>query len=486
MTGLKDLIHILKHNRGKSDTAELSNKAYLSLCDSLFQLMRDQRSSYLRAKSKTTSKAMLPLAATALRNVLHAGVRTIKASTVELLVEGIIEILPGTDGTLLPPLIEDLPKALRALLEYQPHVERMSKECWDSAVDFSIGALNTFLRDPEPDEHDSWSTAASSRRARTPLDIGETSSKPSSRDPAARSKQIPDEFARTAEDFVHCLHSLTVTSNAPLVDNAVDILGVLVRFLQRKSGRAHSIALAVINHVLTRITLHSTELTKRTIRELLPLMKYMWSDPLLRDDIIVTLMHTEAHLASILVERHGDSVSFDVEALVETIYAEYRRRQESTVLQYLEDDHLCFRNLGKAQNNTHPLTTHAFSLGTEHVRCEGLWGTVSTIAHFSFMLDQRKRNIAQDRQDCEETLIKRLRITHHFQEYLRHTLEPRTNAKRAALQVIAFMVQKGSLDEEDIRATLEKLTAYITDENSVTSTWAMIGLAALVHLALVS
>ncbi|KAF2703524.1 hypothetical protein K504DRAFT_418601 [Pleomassaria siparia CBS 279.74] len=478
MTGLKDLIHILKHNRGKPVLENLSNKAYLSLCDVLFQLMRDMRSTYLKAKSKTTSKTMLPLAATALRSVLHSGVRTIKASTVELLIESIIEVLPGQDGALLPPLIEDLPKALRAVLEYPPHVERISKECWGATVAFSIQSLESFLVDPKPEEHDSWSTSVSSRRARTPLDSGDVGPKPNSRDPSAKAKQIPDELLRTAEDFVHCLHMLAMASNAPLLEMADKILAILVQYLQRKSARAYSTALAAINSVLARVALHSTHLAKRTIRDLLPMMRYMWSDPPSRDELIITMIHTEAHLSSILVEKHEDGVRFDLEALVETMYTDYRRRQETMALQHLEEDHLCFRGIGKPRDDTHPLNTYAFSLDTEHVRFEGLWGTVSTIAHFSSMLDQKSRIMTHDREDGEASLIKRLRITHHFQEYLRHVSEPRSNAKRAALQVVAFMVQEGPLNEEDIQTTLDKLTPYIADENPVHSVWALIALTA--------
>lgn len=478
-TGLKDLIHILRHNRGKSSLEVLGNKAYLALCETLFQCMRDERSSYLRSKSKTSSSksaALLPLCATSLRHIIIAGVRTIKSSTVENIINTIVEVLPGKDGMLIKPLLEELPKALRALLEYQPHVERLSKDCWDAAVNFCLETLSSFFVESDSQPQNSWSTRASSR-ARTPFESTDGTAKLSSRDQPAK-KQIPEEFVHTAEDFVHCLLLLTKASNAPVLEKAEHVLTTLIQFLQRKTGRGYSAALATINSILARTTLHSTDLTKRTIQDLLPLMKTLWSDPPVRDEILIALMHTNAHLSSILAERHADATSFDLETLVETIYGEYRRRQENAVLQFLEDDHLCFRHIGKIRSNTHPLNTYAFSMETEHLRCESLWATVSTIARLSSLLDDRKRMIAQSREEEEETFIKRVRVTHHFQEYLRHVSEPRSNAKRAALQVIAFIVQEGPIDEEDLQSMLEKLTAYISDENPVHSSWAMIALAA--------
>ncbi|ORY15344.1 hypothetical protein BCR34DRAFT_559064 [Clohesyomyces aquaticus] len=473
--GLKDLIHILKHNRGKPSLENLSNKAYLALCETLFQCMRDERSSWIRSKTKSSKVAvLLPLCATALRHVINSGVRTIKASTVEIIVDHIVDVLPGKEGSLVKPLLEDLPKALRALLEYQPHVERLSQDCWNATVDFCIESLSCLFVEPDPGPPNSWnSTGLSSSRGRTPSESTDAALKSGS-----RSKPIPDDLVHTAEDFVICLQLLTRVSNAPVLAKADEIISTLVHFLERKIGRGYAPALATINSILARTTLCSIELTKGTVRSLLPLMRSLWSDPFLRDEILIVLMRTESHISSMLAESRDESTSSEVEALVETIYGDYRRRQETSALQFLEDDHLCFRHIGKPGSETHPLNTYAFSMGLEYSRCEGLWATVSAIAHFSFMLDERKRKKSQERDSGEEAFIKRLRISHHFQDYLRDVSEPRSNAKRAALQVIAFMAQEGPLDTEDLEQTLERLTPFISDENPAHSTWAMIGLAA--------
>ncbi|CAO2655342.1 Nn.00g104060.m01.CDS01 [Neocucurbitaria sp. VM-36] len=477
-TGLKDLVHILKHNRGKPSLEALGNKAYLALCETLFQCLRDERSSFLRRSKSTKTAALLPLSASALRHVIASGVRTIKSSTVEIIIDTIIEVLPGKDG-LIKPLLEDLPKTLRSLLEYQPHVERLSKDCWDAAVDFCIESLAGAFAEPEVELQDSWSTNVSSR-ARTPLEANDiTSSRASPRMPVSRTKSVPDEYAHSTEDFVHCLHLLVKASNAPVLDKAEAVMGVLLQFLQQRTGRGSvaAAALAAINSVLAHTTLQSLELTKSTVQELLPLMKSMWSELILRDEIMITLMHTEPHISSLLADPEDEATHLDLEALVEAIYSDYRRRQETTAHQYLEEDHLCFRHLGRADKDTHPLNTCAFSMETEHQRFEGLWATVSTIARFSFMLDERRQKIPHGRSDTEESVSKRLRVAQLFPDYLRHVFEPRSNAKRAALQVVAFMVQEGRYNEEDLQSMLEKLISCISDENSVHSVWAMIGLA---------
>jgi ataxia telangiectasia mutated family protein len=482
INGLKDLIDILKHNRGRPSLEALGNKAYLALCETLLQCLRDERAAFLNKKSRAAkTPPILPLSASALRHVVASGVRTIKSSTVEIIIDTIIEVLPANGG-LVEPFLQDLPRTLRLLLEYQPHVERLSKDCWDDAVDLCINSLARFFSESTPaeGEHQNSLGATPSRRARTPLESADlTPSRASPRLTVSRTKPVVTEHVYAADDFVHCIHHLVKASNAPLLDRSEAVLAALLQYLQRNTGRGSVVvtALMAVNSVLARTALQSLELTKRTAQQLLPLLKSMWSDAMLRDEILITLTYTEAHIASLLADADGETISSDLEALVEVMYNDYRRRQESTAHQYLEEDHLCFQLLDSSTDNVHPLNTYAFSMETEHQRYEGLWSTVAAISRFSYMLDQRRRTLACDRSDTEESSSKRVRITQLFSEYLRHVSEPRSNAKRAALQVVAFMAQEGPFGEEELQPMLEKLTSCISDENPVHSVWAMVGLA---------
>lgn len=495
-TGLKDLVHILKHNRGKTSLETITNKAYLALCETLFQCIRDERTSYYQAKPQSvkTHAELLRLSANALRHVVNSALRTIKATTVELIIETIIELLPGNDGKFLKHLADDLPKSLRALLEYQPHVERMSQECWDDAVNFCVESLSDIFPDDEGDmagevPQDSWGTVTSSR-ARTPLEVNDGPSGPSLREidstPRAtprgasfREKRYTDEQIHAAEDMVHCLRSLVGASNAPIVASADALCSVLITFLRKKTTRGNAAALAAINTILPRIMFSKSQLSEEVIRGVLPMFKFFWGDILMRDEIMITLKYTEPQIRRLLAQDHDDSLSVDLEAFIDTLYSDYRRRQESTAHQFLEDDYLCFRKASGVATTSHPLSTPAFSMNTENPRCEGLWAIVATVARISAMLDQRKRRTVNDSAPHDEGVaVKRLRVTHHFQEYLRHVSEPRSNAKRAALQVLAFIVQEEQLDEEQIQDLLEKLTGYMSSENSSHASWAMIALAA--------
>lgn len=484
--GLKELINILRYNAGKPVVEAISNKAYLALCDTLFDCMRVERDTLLRSKAKTPKgSGNLALGAQALRSVVNTGVRTFKSATVEHIIGTITALLPGRDNTLLEPLRGHLPKAMKSLLEYQPHVERLSQESWDGTVEFCLDTLAALFAEPDAEPYESFSTSMSRgerSRTRTPFDSAAelNASTLGLREQAVR-PSISESSSQVAEDLVHCLQLLTKASNAPVLGKAQPIIAMAVRILHRRAGRTHPAALATINNLLTRIKLHDIGLVKCTIQDLLPLMKSSWADNSIKEEILITLIHTEAHLASLLYEDHEDTPSSDLEFLVDALYNDYKRRKENVILQFLEDEHLCFRQIGDPTPNTHPLHTHTFSLEPGDVRSENLWTLVASIARFSYMLDHRKRFVPSsgvDNDNGERASPKRLRTTYLFHDYLRHLSDPSSSAKRAALQVLAFMLQEGPLTEDDVQAAVEKLVPFVSGENSVQSSWAMIALTA--------
>lgn len=255
----------------------------------------------------------------------------------------------------------------------------------------------------------------------------------------------------------------------------------LLYFLRRRNGRGKvaEAALAGINAILSRIALQKLDLTKRIVKELLPLMKSMWSEQVLRDEILITLSYTEAHISAMVADAEDTRTSIDLEAVVETMYADYRTRNDSTLhQQFLEEDHLSFRHLGTADADVHPLNTQVFSMEIEHVKSEGLWATVQAIARFSSMLDKRRQKTVQDREVDGESVPKRARIEYMFDEYFRHLAESRSSARRAALQVIAFSIQEGPVDEYKLQPLIDKLASCMSEDNSAHSVWAMIALTA--------
>ena len=86
--------------------------------------------------------------------------------------------------------------------------------------------------------------------------------------------------------------------------------------------------------------------------------------------------------------------------------------------------------------------------------------------------------MAPNRDADGESVPKRARVNYLFDEYARHLTEPRSNAKRAALQVISFMVQEAPVDEDRLRTLTERLTSCISEENAANAAWAMVALTA--------
>lgn len=482
--GLSDLVQILKYNRGKPSLEVLGNKAYLALCETLFHCLRDERDRVLTSKAAnkgTEATKSLTLCAVALRLVIASGLRTIKSSTVEVLIETIMQVLPNRDSPRVKPLLRELRKALRLLLEHQPHVERLSLACWTAAVDFCIDSLAGSSTDAEEEASNSLSTNVSSR-GRTPLESVDASMfRASPREPVSRAKsEIDGSSSPFTEEYIHCLLSLIKAANAPVLGKAEAVMTALLYLLKRRNGRG-SVAAAVlagINALLARTALQTLDLSKRIIKELLPLMKAMWSELQLRDEILITLTYTEPHITSLIADIKDTTTCVDLEALLETMYAEYRTRKENTTHQYLDEDHLCFRLIGASDASAHPLHTPVFSMENEHVKAEGLWTTVHAISSFSTLLDRRKRKLASDRDGDGESISKRARVGLLLDEYIRHISEPRSNARRAALQVVSFSIQNCPVEKDTLQTLMNKLIACMSEENATHTIWAMIALAA--------
>lgn len=447
----------------------------------MFQCLTTEREGLLlNTGKKQKSPENIILCATALRLVVASGVRAIKSSTVVAVIDTIIEVHPGPKEERLKPLLEELPRTLRLLLEYQPHVERLSLKGWNTTVDFCIDSLAGSSIEAEVEAINSWNTNVSSR-SRTPFDPADAVvTRGSPREPVIRSRLAKDDFSHFTEDLIHCLLALVKATNAPIFKKAEAIMTALLYFLKRRNGRGKvaEAALAGINAVLSRTALQKLDLTKRIIKELLPLMKPMWSEQALRDEILITLSYTEAHISALVADVEDPTTNVDLETLIEVMYADYRSRNDSTLhQQYLEEDHLCFRYLGTVDADIHPLNTQVFCLETDHVKSEGLWVTVQVIARFSSLLDKRKRKKTQHREVEGESVSKRARIDFLFDEYSRHLGESRSNARRAALHVIAFSIQEESVDETKLLLLIDKLASCMSDETAAHSVWAMIALA---------
>ncbi|OCK80454.1 hypothetical protein K432DRAFT_425753 [Lepidopterella palustris CBS 459.81] len=476
---LKQINHILEHNRGTEQLNDLTSKDWLRICEHLFQSTSEERSVYLRSgKGYTNAVTRLPLCAKAYRLLVHVGVRKFKDGVVSVLLNQMIQSFRPKGRDLVLPLLTEGRRAVRDLLQYEPLVERLKKEDWNNAVEFCVETIPLLLEKLDPGGGSSLQSNGT-YSGRTANESTDRTSRSGTKEPSNKEKKSTEKetLRHFVEDIVICLQLLACPSNAPILDKYDSILSTSIAVLRYSNKEyTYKVALTTINYVLMRTALDSTQFTQEAVQDLLPLIKNLWRIEILRDEIMIMLIHTEAHLSNLLKNGKEDDFRHHVEAFVETVHADYVGRSDTKPLQFLEDDHLCFRFSGKSVDESHPLSTPAFSL--ENSRFEVHWMTVSIISHISFMLDARTRVTSHNRENVDAAVNKRRRVSSYLHEYLRESSHKGSKTKFAVLQVIAFMVQEGPLDEEDIQSTLERLTPWISDEDTRVSAWAMMSLTA--------
>ncbi|KAI9827762.1 MAG: Serine/threonine-protein kinase tel1 [Thelocarpon impressellum] len=333
-----DLKHILtpRHRGDRLDA--LNDKGYHKIYEALFRVASAEKSSYgkaTKANVKSQAAARLASCASVLRLAVEAGVRKLKQRSVKALIDHFTQTLPLPSGAFCEPLSLDYTKALRVILEFQPHVEHFGTAEWNLLVNFCCEGIKTH-QGASGDPASSFSTDLSVRLASngTPSkNSGATGLSGSSQDPGLQSKSI-------AEELVLSLEQLLLPDKMPSIDSAQSIFATFVQFLQLTAavGRAHHAAFSAFNRCLSRTRTDYISLTQEAITQALPLIRRLWAtkSASLRDEMLVTLIHAQDYLEKMVRDDRDLDVPAELERLLDVVQMEYSKRLDREQLQ-LED-----------------------------------------------------------------------------------------------------------------------------------------------------
>ncbi|KAF2398800.1 hypothetical protein EJ06DRAFT_91696 [Trichodelitschia bisporula] len=445
---------------------------------SIFEALYTYTAQFKGAKGISNANAIrIGACASTLRTVVTAGVQNIPWKVLKPLLNHIMEM-----WTPEASLRIDYVKALRILLEYQPHAEHLGDR-WHRLVDFCIDGLDLMLDHTDQKVEDAV-RPKTHRTASTPIASGSRSTpKLVTRDSRGRPSM---EKRAEVEELIICLRQLTRASNAPIGDRAESLLTLLVRFLRSSDAvsRAHHYAFLTINAVLSTTANTSIELTTKFTLEVLPLAKDLWSTKAsdLKDEITVLLLLTQAQIAHLAAGPAWEALETDVEGLLDVLQNEYSKRSERDQLS-LGDLGLTCRLL---PNPDTPLSANGFYLQNGKIHAEHSWATLHLVAFYSHLLDCKKREEASLRAQKNSEQRKRQRISLLYQEYLRQASSgsgaSSIPGQICALQTLAFMSRFTSFAESELDAILETLSKLVVDPHSSISSWAMMTILGCAHL----
>lgn len=476
--------HILTYNRNKSKLSKLSDKSLSEVYAYLGDVVVTLRAKYLSApKSKSASakgnKAASALSGctTAMRMAVEAGVRIIRYKTVRLVLDHILQTLPSTGDGYCEPISSNYIRCLRIILEFQPHVEHLTRKEWKTIVEFCIEGILALSPASQPANS---LNSNGTPRMQTPDPSAESTARSFMRDSGQSQRQSAGSHA-LVDDLVSCLRHLASATNAPLLGKAEPILSTLTELLcsPRSLAVAHVDAFAAINAVLSRTNLDSMSSTQQSIQRLLPVMRTFWSMKLtsLKDELLMTLIFCRAHIHRMLqfAAHDVEDLRINLEELVESMHTDYLKRVEREQLQ-VED--LRLRCSNEYPFDDSPFCLPVFRLKPGNFRSEHSWNSLFFIADLSNVLESyRSEPKRSSEQDEDRLSSKKRRTSDYLHDYLRQISGPQHSTRLVALQVVNFMVQQARLTTEDIRLALEKLTARLSDGNPAISNWAMLGTA---------
>lgn len=423
-------------------------------------------------------------------------------------------MLPHPRGGLCEPLKLDHIRSLRTVLEYTPHVENLPRSEWMDLVRFCCQVIEADIN-PQGEDLDELEERPKGKGARTgsrPL-LSRGSSSLSRIQVVANSK-----LKTEIEELMHCLHLLLQVTNAPIIqpDDTLEGLATdaVLAFLQahKTLTSAHVAAYSALNCVLNTVSTNKIKLAGSIAKEIPRLIGRPWESkpgPALKEEILISLMYSLPHLSAYINElnnEHDEEKLEDIreglDNLLETFMKEYAESGGKITAEQLQIDDIDFPDPSiPVDIMRSPLSLSSFSLrADDSTRPEVAWMILQIIAMMVSMLDANISNHRPvDAMDTEDSEVddelsepdsrrkrrrksKRLETQSRFNQILQQAGSYAPRLKTVALQLIPFLLEEGiarprkSLSVSEWQKIMADLS-LIASEDSVNSSWAMLGIS---------
>jgi serine-protein kinase ATM len=439
----------------------VKDKVWNEVFDALFQSTSTEKSIYVKglASARTPVKSRLENCASTLRAVVQVAVAKLRIRTVKKLLEHIIQTLPTKQG-LCEPLATDYLKALRCVLEYQPHVEHL-RETWNEVVFFCITGLGK-LQDQVDDDGQSG-----------PLGFGLSGSR-TSRLGSKERLGLHSYTSFEADELVACMRSLCRAPNAPIESRASEMASVLLRHLQLKSsfGSSQLDAISAINLILHRILYSNLDWARQIILDMIPILTTLWlhKSDALKDDILVFLVISRRHLEAIFRKDPANYARFDLETFLEAAQDEYASRQ---VREQLKLDDLSLSH--SLQTLSSLPIAGSFKLRDGYSHAESQYITVYALAWIASLLDETREDSHEVQRD--DGARKRRRVTSKLEALLQLLTSTNNSVQITSLQILSFLPVLSPLSKAKLTQLSKSLMPLMAHTNGNIASWAMLALA---------
>jgi len=449
------------------------------LYDDLFQVISDEKKSFIREASKITKASAavrLGQGAAAIRAVIAATVGFLTRKQAGAVVSHVLQILPSKDGGYLVPVELDYLKILRTILEYQAHIEHFAKttkkDQWRDVLDFCLEGLES--------ERDSNSIPASSDRLRR------------------------GAISPVGIELLGSLKALTSASNAPLLQFGPEILNVVLPLLVDVTSQSNvsisegfGSALAVLQSTFSCLALSQSSLVYSVLPDVLTILARLLITAnkiqAVREEVLAILLVLKPHLASLAYKSTKSSVAAQVSSLATTLLDDYINDVPSNK-QRLDLDDIDLALHHRLPLHLMPMQQPVFTLRTSTQDVESHWTQLHLTAFFQSWLDvdndtsqisdssQAEAGTTTTMDDVDDRskkrAAKRRRISTNLEILLTRVQDSKsvTHGVRI-LQIICFSLATRKLSVNDLCSVVNPMLELAAAKDSQLASWAFICLS---------
>ncbi|KAI5811100.1 hypothetical protein DFH27DRAFT_8872 [Peziza echinospora] len=503
--GLNDLKHALNTNRDLN----LNDKGYQKLFEVIFTTVTRDKAVYLRLKKKKAD--VLSLAASTVRIAIDHGVKILRVKSVRNLTQHIIDVLPHQDEGLFQPISMDYVRSLRTILEHSPHIEHLSQKEWIELVRFCCQGMSSDLGLPS-ENFDTESGERSRAASRAP--VSRNSSSMSWTSLVVHNPRLKSE----TEELMLCLQLLLQIPNAPIMSlvqadlalssdekTEIPLSHSIMNFLKSQPNltSAHLAAFSSLNSFLATVSTNNIVIARKIAEGLPAVITKLWESKsafALKEQMLISLIYSFPHLRSHIEDATSgpqgnlNAIRTNLENLLTSLVNEYTTGTSRMTREQLQLDEIEFPDPSLPVSlNRHPLSLKAFSLRPdESTRSEQMWMVLQLIARLILLLDESLHQdssvelvdgVSESEGRAKRRQSKRRKVVRKCDDILHQASSSVPKSKLVALQIIPFLLEercearKNALGDTEWLRVMTDLSLVISEDNTTSSSWAMLGIA---------
>ena len=469
-TALDRVRHLLTTD--KEDVALfLVDHTFLDLFQVLFQLVTNERATWISASkntTKATSASRLTSYSQLIRFAVGIAIENMQGKTSRTIISHIVVNVTVRSGEWCWPLASDYVKVFLQILTYAPHLEHLSREVWLKSVDFCLESIRSYDLNPTNQHGSGWSSSVD--RQQSHHSLNGTTLDSSSFGPVVKIATL-----------MECLALLLVKCNTQIPDRVTNAVDCVVRYLLKRtsSTQANRAAFEVLSSCLDHMptTLDTANLV--SIPDILRCIKQFWlysKDYNFRGYMLAVLLKLLPCLQGVLRTPPVDSLLAEVENLYEALLGDYCKERPGGHLRLREISLDPWSAPPRAQ---FPLQTESFWLRLVSSDTETHWTQIYVVLFFASWIDEQNSfNLLQtlDMQDDVDSNPKRQKTETRLESLMRLTKHSDIE-RQWVLQILSFVDRQHILSSTQLQDLLDEAFRLTAHDNAEVASWAFMVIA---------